>query len=135
MRLKSGGMVKQEDRLFSHIIIRRDGNTCKYCGCSGEVYHLENSHFWGRRYEGARFDLDDCDALCEKCHRFLEKQKGVGKAYWVWKLEQLGQVRFDALRLKAHEWHKKDRKAVREVLRAIVADMDRREPEIIGGRA
>ena len=125
--------IDASDTLFSKLVRRRDKN-CQVCGRLGIIDVLECSHFWGRRFEGTRFDFDNCDALCRSCHAKFETEKGEGRAYWNWKLQRLGPSRFDALNLKAHTYCKKDRKMVLIVLKSIMKDYERQE-KVIGGRA
>jgi hypothetical protein len=128
--------LSAEDSLFSRIIRERDGNRCKVCGIDGVFAQMECSHFWGRRYEGTRFDFDNADCLCHLCHGHFERKKGEGMAYFNWKFEQLGAERFDSLRIKAHEYHKKDRAWVREVLEAALKEILRRNtPSVMGEKS
>lgn len=118
------GKVKIDaaDRLFSEYIRKRD-KVCVRCKRSAG---LTCSHYWGRKNENTRYDLENADALCISCHLAWEHEKGftigtllVGgqsipvelpKPYTQWKLKQLGQARYDALKLRAHTYKKKDRK-------------------------
>lgn len=96
-------LIKKLDGLFSHYIRHRDGWKCIRCG---KQYHpptnaLHNSHFWSRRYMGARYQEDNCDAICYGCHRFIESDKQKGSWYYEFKLKQLGEERFQMLEIKA----------------------------------
>lgn len=105
-----GIKIDEADRLFSLYIRTRDKWTCQRCGKINEQGNasLQNSHFYGRRMEAVRFDPENCDALCYGCHRYWEKEDR--EAYRQFKIKQLGQKGYDLLMLKAHSYHKKDRK-------------------------
>ncbi len=124
------------DTLFSQGIRERDGQTCQFCGAQplgGKG--LDNSHFWGRNREGTRFDLENCDAFCKRCHMRLETEKAVGRDYYNWKLGRLGQERFDALEVRARTYCKKDRAMVLLWVKAWIADLRKGRPQIMGSRS
>lgn len=56
--------VKKCDTKFSKLIRERDGK-CLRCG---RTEYLQCSHFWGRGFNGTRFDFDNCVTLCYPCH-------------------------------------------------------------------
>lgn len=109
--------LRPEDKIFSTYIRKRDGK-CVYCGSS---YNLQCSHYHGRRKESVRFDPENCDTLCAKCHKLLENEKGwtsgivdgksvnLPRFYTAFKIKQLGQQRFDALTARATKSEKKDK--------------------------
>ncbi len=102
--------LRPADRLFTKYIRLRDNYTCVKCGRAYSPDNCRNlgvSHFYGRANEGTRFDPENCDALCTiPCH---QKWGGEGRReYEDWKLNQLGQERFDLLTLRAHTPQKKD---------------------------
>lgn len=68
---------------------------------------LEVSHYWGRAHEATRFDSENCDVLCNYCHRRFHSDPG---SYEAWKRKKLGDKRYDALYVRAHSYCKKDRK-------------------------
>ena len=76
--------------------------------------NLGVSHYWGRRHESTRFDLDNCTLLCNiPCHQEWEHEKGDDKngepkEYKKYMLDRLGQEGFDLLELRAHTYQKKD---------------------------
>jgi len=98
--------IDKADSMFSKYIRTRDRYTCVRCG----VYSKKTqcSHYFGRRMESVRFDEENCDTLCFGCHRYWEKEDR--EAYREFKIKQLGQGRFDSLRLKSNLLHTKDRK-------------------------
>lgn len=114
------GKIKrdQADKLFSEYIRKRD-RRCVLCNSS---VNLTCSHYHSRRKESVRFDVDNCDTFCISCHMKMENEKGftsgkwhgtfvvLPKKYTAWKMEQLGQKRYDALAARAAKRVKKDRK-------------------------
>ena len=91
------------DKVFSLWIRRRD-KICQFPLRSKDDYHagsLQNSHFYGRNARSVRWDEDNCDAICARHHQFLEERKNA--EYADWKLRQLGQERFDALKAKYYQ--------------------------------
>lgn len=113
------------DTEFSLYIRERDNWTCQRCGRKWpeNSQGLDCSHFWGRGRESTRFDPDNCDAFCKvPCHSEWENEKGETKGfhkgepivlfrpYKEWKINQLGEHRFAALEVRAHQTVKKDRK-------------------------
>lgn len=102
--------IDQADTYFSRYIRTRDNWTCQRClkryeeGSQG----LHCSHFFGRRNEATRFDEDNCVALCFGCHKYFDEHNR--EAYRDFKLNQLGEKRFKALKVRANTIKKKDRK-------------------------
>lgn len=140
--------VQAADLLFSRFIRGRDGWTCQKChrkfkeGDPG----LTCSHFFGRAKESTRFDPENCDALCRACHAYFEDRKGmtykkhgkviieVAAEYRAWKEFQLGPRAFAALEVRAHTYAKKDRKMALLYVKALMADLKKRQPEVVGGK-
>lgn len=89
------------DKLFSDYIRHRDEWTCRRC----KVYYqpptaaIQNSHYFGRAGKSTRWDPENCDALCTKCHFVWGSEDREG--YRDFKVKQLGQKRFDALYRRA----------------------------------
>lgn len=86
--------------------------------CSGDFSmrrdDLHCSHFHSRRNRATRYHLDNCSALCCRCHWYLDHHP---TAHKLWKLMQVGQARYEALAKRAHTIVKLDVKAVREWIR------------------
>ncbi len=106
--------IDPADTMFSLAIRTRDNWTCQRCGkeyinkSKKERQGLHCSHYFGRQAEGTRFEPDNCIALCYKCHNYFDE---IDKAaYYEFKIKQLGQDRFDSLRLQSNTYCKKDRK-------------------------
>ena len=103
--------IRKTDSLFSFFIRIRDHWTCKRCktrypeGARG----LHNSHFWGRKKAGTRFEPLNCDALCMGCHQYFESNP---ELYRAWKLKQLGDEQYKRLTLQAYMIQKRDDKLI-----------------------
>lgn len=105
-RQKEWGL-KKADKEFSKFIRGRDGK-CVRCGKTYPEVQLQNSHFWGRVKKNVRFDPENCDALCATCHYWGDGKRGIipweeekQGEYMDFKIKQLGQERYDALRVRA----------------------------------
>ena len=102
--------IDSADVAFSKVIRARDHWTCQRCNTdyTENKKGLHCSHYFGRQAEGTRFEPDNCIALCFHCHNYFDE---IDKAaYHDFKIKQLGQERFDSLRLQSNTYCKKDRK-------------------------
>jgi 5-methylcytosine-specific restriction endonuclease McrA len=54
------------DKLWSVLVVRRDGGICQQCGEPGEDPH----HYILRANIGTRFELGNGVTLCTKCHNW-----------------------------------------------------------------
>ncbi len=82
------------DKLFSLVVRLRD----KKCVRCGSVRSLQCSHFWGRTTKNTRWDEENGDTLCFPCHVYWGSRPA---EYADWKLAQLGQERYDMLKIRA----------------------------------
>jgi len=111
------------DIAFSKYIRTRDKWTCQRCGKQypPNSQGLHCSHYFGRGKESTRFHPDNCDALCYGCHQVWGSRDR--EAYREFKVKQLGEAGFEALRLTSETLVKKDRKAAliyaRELLKEV----------------
>jgi len=104
--------LRPADVKFSLYIRTRDNWTCQRCFKKYEppTQGLQNSHFWGRARENTRFDPDNCDALCFRCHQYWG---GDGREDYIeFKKKQLGEEGYKKLKLRAHLYKKKDDKLI-----------------------
>jgi len=98
--------------------------------------------------ESVRFDPENVDALCMfPCHDEWENEKGIttgwrGKVkielprpYRAWKIEQLGARRFSALEVRAFMTARRDRKMAVLYVKTLMAELARKTPQIVGGKA
>jgi len=100
--------IDKADTMFSKAIRLRDKFRCSRCGkFYPEGVGLQVSHFYGRRYESVRYDQSNVDTICAGCHIHWH---GNPAEYYEWKKEQLGDNKFEALKIRAHNYKKKDRK-------------------------
>jgi len=102
------------DEVFRFYIKCRDDWQCQVCGAGFQVGNewLDCSHFHRVSHKGTSCHEDNCDAFCRWCHTKLEKLKNRGQKYYNWKLRQLGEVKFEELRILAREitkLHKQDK--------------------------
>lgn len=100
MKKKSPRKIKEAklDVYFSLHIRDRD-KVCQFPLRSPEDFHagpLQNSHFYTRTARSTRYDPENCDGICARHHQFLEQRKNA--EYTDWKLAQLGEGRFKALK-------------------------------------
>ncbi len=58
-------LIAQLDK-YTSIIVRRRDRRCVTCGGRR---NLQCSHFYSRRYLAIRFDLVNCNAMCDFCNR------------------------------------------------------------------
>lgn len=119
---------KELDRLFSLVIRNRDGWKCQYCGKQfiPPTNEIHNSHYYTRTKRSTRWDSDCCDAMCRKCHVFLESRKNA--EYYDWKLKQLGEQRFRELRRRyatPHKWSIQEKNILYEELKEKIEQYER----------
>jgi hypothetical protein len=79
------------DAKFSVWIRERD----KCCVVCGSRQNLQCSHYWSRGISLTRFDPENADTLCAKCHWAWEERKQ--GEYRDFKLKQLGKRKYDQL--------------------------------------
>jgi hypothetical protein len=102
--------IDTADKYFSLYVRIRDNWTCQRCkrkykqGDRG----ITCSHFWSRRHENTRFDLENCDTLCFGCHSLWESDKQGD--YRDFKIKQLGEKEYKNLMIRSNLPKKKDRK-------------------------
>ena len=111
--------LRRTDRIFSLHIRNRDGWKCVRCKQQYKppTKSLQNSHFWGRGRENTRFDIDNCDALCFRCH---QDWGGDGREEYIdFKKKQLGEKRYKELQIRANIYKKKDDKMVMLYLKTL----------------
>jgi hypothetical protein len=116
--------IRPSDSVFSIYIRTRDNWTCQKCGASFSppTRQLQNSHFWGRGKESTRFDPENCDALCVKCHQWFEEHK---TEYEAWKKDRMGEQAFNKLMVRAHTPGKRDDTLALIVAKALLDGISR----------
>ena len=107
--------LRKTDKLFTEIMRKTQDFTCQRCGTKYvidgvAVRSLQNlgvSHYWVRNRENTRFDLENCDLLCNlPCHRLWEGEDR--EKYTEFMIKKLGQGGFDLLMVRAHTYKKRD---------------------------
>lgn len=99
--------------MFRFWIYERDGK-CVLCGRRPPEVTLTNSHYWGRYASSTRYDPENCDALCFRCHFEVENAKQ-GK-YREWKIKQLGPTRYKALEKRYYQGKTKREDAIKKLM-------------------
>lgn len=101
--------IRPADAKFSIFIRTRDNWRCQYkFKCGGRINFITNkgglqaSHFQKRRKESVRFDPENVDAVCIKCHYFVENDPAGQSKLEKWKEKQLGEHRYKMLMLRAN---------------------------------
>jgi len=120
----SFGKIKrrQADVLFSKYLRKLRNYTCEMCfRYFPDGHGLEASHFWGRRYEAARFDEENVDVFCVGCHRKMGEEPAT---YTDWKRNRMGEQAFKLLDVRAHQLKKRDDKIVILTVKALLQDLE-----------
>lgn len=98
--------LRKDDIEFSKYLRKKRGYMCEFCYRKyPDGNGLQISHFHGRRRESVRINEENCSVLCAGCHRKMHENPAL---YAEWKFKQLGQTRYDLLRLKANQYQKKN---------------------------
>lgn len=118
--------IDKADKVFSQYIRLRD-RKCVRCGSlvklnlKGLPISHQASHYFGRGIENTRFDPENVDCLCTGCHQIWGSENK--ETYRDFKIKQLGENKFNMLKVRSNTYKKKDRKAsyiiVREFLKQI----------------
>lgn len=112
------------DRLMSQYIRHRDKMLCQYqFKCMRGTLGSQTSHFQKRRKETVRFDPQNLDWVCGKCHYFVENHPDGQKTLERWKLEQLGRQKYEALLIRANLIGKKDDKLALIVINQLLKEL------------
>jgi len=63
-------------------VFERDNYTCQKCGCrngNGKTVYLEAHHIKSfKNYPDLRFDVNNGQTLCKKCHKIINKKQMLG---------------------------------------------------------
>ncbi len=71
---------------------------------------LDCSHFQKRGKETTRFDPENADAACKKCHYFIENDPDSQKTLGKFKKQQPGEKKYKLLLIRANQTGRKDDK-------------------------
>ena len=120
--MKKGSRWHSLDRDFSWMVRSLANWTCAACRQKFPVgsTDLHCSHFHTRSIKSTRFDLENCTALCQRCHHYLDNHP---EAHRDWKREKLGREKYEALQHKANTVQKVDPEAIRAFIRAKIAQI------------
>ena len=118
--------LDKADVTFSKYIRTRDKWKCQRCKTQYEspTMGLHNSHYFGRGKESTRFDPENCDALCFKCH--IEWGSANREEYRRFKINQLGEKKFRDLEIRAETLIKKDRKVSYLIATQLLKELETR---------
>lgn len=96
------------DVLWTKYIKLRDKDLCQVnFKCFKGTPGTDVSHYHGRRKETVRFDDENSDLVCRSCHLFIHTAEGA-KVFDEWKEQQLGEIKFKLLLLRANQTGKRD---------------------------
>jgi 5-methylcytosine-specific restriction endonuclease McrA len=59
-------------------VLKRDNYTCLMCGKKGGYLHVDHVQSWSE-YVELRFNIDNCQTLCQKCHYLITFKKQISK--------------------------------------------------------
>lgn len=117
--------IRPADKLFSQYIRLRDKMLCKYnFKCLRGTLGSQTSHFQKRRKESVRFDEENGDWTCGKCHFFIENDPTGQRTLEEWKKNQLGEKRYKALLVRANQIGKKDDKLNEIILKQLIKNLE-----------
>lgn len=111
------GMKAEADRLFSQLI--RSKGRCEWCG---STLNLQCSHVVSRKYNSVRWDEDNAECLCARCHRRAHDFPAINGR----RLERkMGAQAFDALHLRAQAVTKMKHQDWLDLLQALKDKLER----------
>ena len=120
------------DKIFSDLVRERADWTCECCGREypeRKGMGLHCSHYWGRRNRATRWYGDNCFAHCFACHQRLG---GNPHDFADWVRNQLGDTRYDELKLRANgvrKYTKADKEDMKKHFKAQLEYIKRRRSE------
>ena len=99
------------DKYFSDFIRERDDWTCQRCKKEFEKPNqgLHCSHFHSRRNKSTRWDMENCVALCMRCHMHMGENPTDHCAFF---LKRLGQDKYDKLSFRTNLLQRIDEKTI-----------------------
>lgn len=117
--------IRHADKKFSEYIRQRDGECVFKQKCYGVTQQrLECVHFYSRRSESVRFDPENSDAGCTKCHNWFHTTPEGQAWHKEWKKNQLGERAYDLLTLRKNTPGKKDDKMILLYIRELFKDIN-----------
>lgn len=117
--------IRSNDKKFSEYIRRRDRGLCQYnFKCISGTEGTDCSHFQKRRKESVRFDPENCDLVCRRCHFFIENHPSGQKTLEEFKKKQLGEKEYKALLVRANTIGKRDDFMTSLYIKQLLKDQD-----------
>jgi len=118
--------LRKSDTLFRQYALKVYEYTCARCrkeyspdNCRG----LHVSHYWGRRRENVRHDIENICLLCYGCH--LRWGHGdLRSDYTKFMVDRLGQKGFDLLQLRAYTYKKRDDKLDEIIIKELLKELE-----------
>jgi hypothetical protein len=88
-----------------------------------EYKQLDCSHYRSRRHESTRFDPQNADAACRKCHNWVG-ETAEGKVWFeMFKRKQLGEQGYNLLMLRSETYKKRDDVMDKLYIRALLKEV------------
>ncbi len=88
-----------------------------------DIRGLQCCHFIGRRNEAVRFDPENGDAGCPKCHDWIDKTPEGQRWHKAFKIKQLGEKGFALLQLRANTKGNKDDKLTMLYIKQLMSEL------------
>ena len=89
-------LKKECDKLWSEVVLLRDGRKCRYCGRPGNNPH----HIFSRKYTNTRHNPDAGITLCWACH--FHVAHGEPEKFRDFVMQKIGAELFEKLKISAH---------------------------------
>jgi 5-methylcytosine-specific restriction endonuclease McrA len=87
---------KELDRIWSRIVLERDGRTCQLCGRTGNNPH----HVFSRKHLSTRHDPDNGITLCWACH--IHRAHSDYETFRDFIIGRWGQDKYDRMKRRAY---------------------------------
>lgn len=117
--------IRTNDKNFSKYIRTRDKGLCQYnFKCFRGTEGTDCSHFQKRRKESVRFDTQNCDWVCRRCHFFVENDPSGQRTLEEWKEKQLGEREYKLLLLRANSFGKRDDKLSAMYIKELMKELE-----------
>lgn len=116
--------IRPADRLMSQYVRKRDKMLCQYnFKCYKGTEGNQTSHFQKRSKEAVRYDPENCDWACAKCHYFIENDPIGQKTLEEWKKKHLGEDGYKKLILRANSYQRRDDKLAQLFVKQLINEL------------
>lgn len=127
------------DKAVSDVVRERADWACEKCGVISEEGRnraadkgMQCSHYYGRKHNSTRYDMDNCFCLCASCHSWLEDRPADHRVFVI---SKLGEARHDELMRRHHQVKKYKSWMLKELKEHYRAEFERiRERHFSGER-